>query len=212
VTRLLQAIAGARHGGAEAFFTRLAVALGTSGVTQRLAIRQDADRANRLQNHGLDVVELPFGGWFDLRTRPALRKLLAEWQPDLVLTWMNRATSLMPSGHCPIVARLGGYYDLKYYRRADHLIGNTEDIVRYIVKCGWPRERAHYLPNFVDGRRRPPVDRWHWAGCIATRVSTSCWRRWRTCRICIWCWPATARNVPLWSGRSRGSGSSRGCI
>ena len=34
------------------------------------------------------------------------------------------------------VGRLGGYYDLKYYRSCDHLIGNTPDIVRYLVEEG----------------------------------------------------------------------------
>jgi glycosyltransferase involved in cell wall biosynthesis len=47
------------------------------------------------------------------------------------------------------VARLGGYYDLKYYRRCDHLIGNTRAIVDYAIAKGWPRERITYLPNFV---------------------------------------------------------------
>jgi hypothetical protein len=52
------------------------------------------------------------------------------------------------------VARLGGYYDLRYYRRCDHLIANTRDIVDYIVRSGWAAERVHYLPNFAA---RPPT-------------------------------------------------------
>lgn len=39
--RLLQAIAGARHGGAETFFVRLATALNRAGETQRVLIRRD---------------------------------------------------------------------------------------------------------------------------------------------------------------------------
>src|SRR5262249_27760205 len=57
------------------------------------------------------------------------------------------------------VARLGGYYNLKYYRDCDHLIGNTRDIVAYLVDHGWPSERAHYLPNLVAAERAPPVPR-----------------------------------------------------
>jgi glycosyltransferase involved in cell wall biosynthesis len=57
------------------------------------------------------------------------------------------------------VARLGGYYDLKYYRRCDHLIGNTTDIVAYLARQGWPKERAHYLPNFVSAAKALPVPR-----------------------------------------------------
>ncbi len=62
---------------------------------------------------------------------------------------MSRATRLCPCGDFVHVARLGGYYDLKYYRRCDHLIGNTRAIVDYATSKGWPRERIVYLPNFV---------------------------------------------------------------
>jgi glycosyltransferase involved in cell wall biosynthesis len=159
MTRLLQAMAGARHGGAEAFFTRLALGLAQTGLEQRLAIRDHAERAAQLRQAGISVTELPFRSWLDLQTGLTLRRLVREWQPRVVLTWMNRATIAMPSGPFVRVARLGGYYDLKYYRHCHHLIGNTHDIVAYLVKQGWPAERAHYLPNFVEDRRVPAVAR-----------------------------------------------------
>lgn len=152
-------MAGARHGGAEAFFTRLAIALERSGQEQRVAIRRDPARAARLRAAGVAVTELPFGGWLDFRTRPALGRLMRDWRPQVVLSWMNRATRLVPPGPAVRLARLGGYYDLKYYRGVDHLIGNTADIVAYLIRQGWPAERAHYLPNFVDAEPMPPVDR-----------------------------------------------------
>jgi glycosyltransferase involved in cell wall biosynthesis len=159
MTRLLQAIAGARYGGAEAFFTRLALGLARTGLEQHLAIRDHAGRAAPLRAGGIAVTELPFRGWFDLHTGAALRRLVRDWQPQVVLTWMNRATIAMPHGRFVRVGRLGGYYDLKYYRDCNHLIGNTRDIVAYLVNQGWPAERAHYLPNFVEERRVPAVAR-----------------------------------------------------
>jgi glycosyltransferase involved in cell wall biosynthesis len=159
MTRLLQAMAGARHGGAEAFFTRLAIALQADGQQQKVAIRRDPARAAALRAGGVDVTDLGFGGRFDVLTRPRLASLAASWQPDLVLTWMNRATAMFPRGNYVHAARLGGYYDLKYYRRCDHLIGNTRDIVAYLVRNGWPENRAHYLPNFVDDQAVAPIPR-----------------------------------------------------
>jgi glycosyltransferase involved in cell wall biosynthesis len=159
MTRIFQAMAGAPHGGAEAFFTRLALALQQAGQPQKLAIRTDEIRAGALRDGGIDVRELRFGGFFDWRTRPALKRLVREWQPKLVLTWMSRATKLMPRGPYVHAARLGGYYDLKYYRRCDHLIGNTQDIVRHLTAEGWPQARVHYLPNFVDDTPAAPVSR-----------------------------------------------------
>jgi len=159
VTRLLQAMAGARHGGAEAFFTRLAIGLARAGQDQKLIIRRDADRATILRQAGLDVTELRFGARFDFLTRGGFARVIGSYRPHVVLTWMSRATMLCPRGDFVHVARLGGYYDLKYYRRCDHLIGNTQDIVDYLVREGWPRDRAHYLPNFVKIDPAAPLDR-----------------------------------------------------
>ena len=147
--RVLQAIAGAAHGGAETFFTRLAAALQRAGELQRVLIRRNSSRAQCLRAAGVGVGELPFGGIFDLATRLAFGREIAAWRPDIVLTWMSRATRLCPRGDFVHAARLGGYYDLKYYRRCDYLIGNTRAIVDYAMAKGWPRERITYLPNFV---------------------------------------------------------------
>ncbi|MGE0717936.1 MAG: glycosyltransferase [Alphaproteobacteria bacterium] len=157
--RLLQAMGGARHGGAEAFFVRLAGALHRAGLPQRVVIRRNGERAAALRAQGVEPVELPFGGWLDLRTGAALRRLAAAWKPQVILGWMNRASSVLPRGPFVRVGRLGGYYDLKYYGRCQHLIGNTRDIVDYVVRAGWPAERAHYLPNFVDAAPAAPADR-----------------------------------------------------
>jgi glycosyltransferase involved in cell wall biosynthesis len=152
--RLLQAMAGARHGGAEIFFVRLAAALQRAGEQQRVLIRRDRDRSQRLRDAGVAVAELGFGGALDVASRLAFRREIADWRPHIVLSWMNRATRLCPRGDFVHVGRLGGYYDLKYYRRCDHLIGNTRAIVAYAVAAGWPEDRIDYLPNFVPDLRQ----------------------------------------------------------
>ncbi len=157
--RVLQAMAGGEYGGAEAFFTRLALALARAGVEQRLVIRRHPRRAAILGAGGVEPLELPFGGPLDVRTRFAFRREVKHFRPAIVVTWMNRATRLCPRGDFVHVGRLGGYYDLKYYRGCDHLIANTEDIVEYLAKSGWPEDRAHYLPNFASQERAPPVSR-----------------------------------------------------
>lgn len=159
MTRVLQAMAGARHGGAEAFFERLAVALHRAGQEQKIVIRRDAERAARLAHAGLAPIELAFGGAFDFSTRPGLARIIAGFQPQIVLTWMNRATHLCPRGDFVHVARLGGYYDLRYYRHCDHLIGNTRALASWLVGQGWPAARVHYLPNFADATKAAPLPR-----------------------------------------------------
>jgi glycosyltransferase involved in cell wall biosynthesis len=161
--RVLQAMAGAEHGGAEAFFVRLALALHRAGLEQRVVIRANPARAARLAAGGIEALQAPFGGRLDFVTPWRLKRAIREFAPDVALTWMNRASVLMPEPPAgkPFVhvGRLGGYYDLKYYRRCRHLIGNTEDIVDYIVREGWPPERVHYLPNFVAETKAAPARR-----------------------------------------------------
>ncbi|MCR6631540.1 MAG: glycosyltransferase [Magnetospirillum sp.] len=157
--RLLQAMAGADRGGAEAFFERLALALQRAGVEQRVLIRANPRRAQLLRDGGVAVTELPFGGLLDFRTHCGFRQAVRDFRPTVVLTWMNRASRFCPRGDFVRVGRLGGYYDLKYYRGADHLIGNTQDIVDWIVGQGWDAEKVHYVPNFVAETRAPAANR-----------------------------------------------------
>ncbi len=157
--RVLQAMAGAEYGGAEAFFVRLAIALEQAGLDQRIVIRRNPARAATLRAGGVEPVELAFGGRLDWRTPRAFKREIDAFEPDVVLTWMNRATVMCPEGRFRHVGRLGGYYDLKYYRKCDHLIGNTADIVEYLVGQDWPEARATYLPNFVSGQAAEPLPR-----------------------------------------------------
>ena len=161
--RVLQAMAGGAAGGAEAFFVRLVRAFHRAGIDQSIAIRRNPRRADSLAAAGLHPVQLPFGGRLDVRTAGMLGRQIGAFRPDIVLSWMSRAAQVtgraLRGRRIVHLARLGGYYNLKYYRRCDHLIGNTPDIVRYLTEQGWPADRAHYLPNFVDGNRAAPVDR-----------------------------------------------------
>jgi glycosyltransferase involved in cell wall biosynthesis len=162
--KILQAIAGAPHGGAERFFERLVPALSRAGIEQRVLIRADDRRYALLKSEGLDVHQLPFGGRFDLRTGFGFRRHIRDFRPDIVFTWMSRASQKAPNS--PVgearfvrVARLGGYYGLKYYRGCDQLIGDTQSIVDYLTAEGWPEGHAVYLPNFVSEARGAPIPR-----------------------------------------------------
>lgn len=149
--RLAQVMAGARIGGAEGFYERLTLALHEAGDEVLPVIRHDPARAARLAVHGLAPLQLRFGNWWlDWLTRPRMNMKLRAFQPQVVVSWMNRGTRFTPRGPWTLVGRLGGYYDLKYYRHCDHLVGNTRDLARWIGEQGWPADRVHYLPNFVD--------------------------------------------------------------
>jgi glycosyltransferase involved in cell wall biosynthesis len=157
VTRVAQVMAGATMGGAELFFERLCLGLAAAGEQVLPVIRRNQVRADRLRAGGLAPLEYAFGGRLDLLTRPRLRAALRGFAPQVVVSWMNRASHLTPRGDWTLVGRLGGYYDLRYYRGCDHLVGNTNGIVAWLRDNGWPAARTHYVPNFVDDFSATPA-------------------------------------------------------
>jgi len=156
-------MAGAQYGGAEEFFVRLALAFERANVDQRVIIRGYPFRQSQLVSGGVRTNTLSFRRWFDVRTSVGLRRIIRDWRPDIVLTWMSRASHACPKfllgREFVHVGRLGGYYKLKYFRGCDHLIGNTPGMVEYVRRLGWPEKSSHYLPNFVSETRAPPLDR-----------------------------------------------------
>jgi len=147
---ITQIMAGAAHGGAETFFTTLATAFQTDGIDQSLVIRDHPDRVATLRAAGCRVDTLPFGGLLDIATPLLLHRYLRAHHTMVALAWMNRAASKVPAGPWARVGRLGGYYDLKYYKGFDHLIAIIPGIYRHIRDGGWPESRVHLIPNFCE--------------------------------------------------------------
>ncbi len=157
--RVLQIMSGAKVGGAETFFVDMVSALHRSGLEQRVVIRRNPARAATLREAGIEPIQLPFGRWVDFSTRAQLKRIIAEFKPDIVQTWMSRASSICPSGAFVHIGWLGGYYDLKNFRHCQELVGVTQDIVAHTVQHGWPKEHAHYLQTLSVHTPMPPVRR-----------------------------------------------------
>lgn len=161
--RILHLLAGQPQGGAEAFALRLILALAARGVPQALITRPDTPRLDELRAAGVVVRTARFATpLFDFPTHGIIKKTFKTFAPNIVLSYMNRANAFSKSlknRRAKLVGRLGGYYDLKYYNAADYLIGNTEDLVKYFTREGWPAERSIYLPNFAEEKNSPPASR-----------------------------------------------------
>ncbi|MBT5049782.1 MAG: glycosyltransferase [Rhodospirillaceae bacterium] len=161
--RVLQTMAGAEAGGAETFFMRLALGLKEHGIEQSFVIRPDPRRERALQASGMAVHTAPFGGLFDLSTRRTLRREIDAFRPEIVISWMNRATAFCPrpTDKSPFV-HIGtprGYYDPKYYRHCDHLVVTTSDLKAFYGRSGWTDERVSVIPNFVPEASGDPLSR-----------------------------------------------------
>jgi len=161
--RVLQVMAGAQFGGAETYFVDMVAALHRAGLDQKVVIRPNPPRAQALRRAGIEPVEIRFGGIIDCLSGPRLRRVINDYKPDIVQSWMNRATRFVsqPSElpNFVHVGWFGGYYNVNDYRACDHLVGVTADIRDHQVREGWPQERAHYIPTFAHTDTPPPVPR-----------------------------------------------------
>ena len=167
----LQIIGSKALGGAERWFVRFARALAATGAPAELAIRDRSDLAD-LDLGPLPVHRLPLRTVWDPWSRRAISRLIAQVKPDIVQTYMGRATRLTrlvpppaglggaggnagpARGSGPVhVARLGGYYALHPYRHAHAWIGNTRGLCDWLIQNGLPAGRVHHIYNFVDPAR-----------------------------------------------------------
>ncbi len=148
-------------GGADRFFARLVEALHHAGHPSLAVIRPDSPLRQVLAAE-IEQVHLPMASKWDLLSRWRLTRLIGQRQPDVVQSYMGRATRLtrLPAGsHALHVARLGGYYKIDgYYRHAHAWVGNTQDICDYMVREGLPPERVFYIGNFVPQPRPVNAD------------------------------------------------------
>ncbi|CAK7192420.1 D-inositol-3-phosphate glycosyltransferase [Commensalibacter sp. Nvir] len=142
-------MSGAQHGGAELFYERLCIAQYQQGLNILPIIRKNPARKQRLEHMGLEPYEAHFRSQFDFLTRYKIKKKLENFSPDVAVAWMNRAACLLPKGNWVNIGRLGGFYNLKYYKNCDYLVGNTHGIVKWIIQQGWPKNYVHYVPNFA---------------------------------------------------------------
>jgi glycosyltransferase involved in cell wall biosynthesis len=157
--RVLTALAGAPVGGAEAFYVALTRALARAKFDVRAVLRPNAEREAALAAAGISCTTAPFGGFIDFSTGPAVKRILRDFQPRIVLAFAGRASSMIPRGAYKVIGRLGGYYNLKNFRRCDYLVCNAPDLVRYVTEGGWPDDRVFHIPNFPDLRGSAPVAR-----------------------------------------------------
>ncbi len=148
----LHVIGGKGSGGAERFAARLINALAQRGEPVAAITVADGAIAGMI-DPGIRQYHAPMAGVWDLWSRWKIGRAIRDFRPDIVQTYMGRATRIvhLPRGRLPVhLARLGGFYNLKGYRHAHAWIGNTRGIRDYLVENGLPASRAFHLGNFAD--------------------------------------------------------------
>lgn len=154
-------LAGAPVGGAETFFVTLSVALAQNGHPVCSVLKPNRLRQTALEEEGIGYATAPFAAPFDWKTPRVLRRTAEKFRPEIVLAFAGRAAKAVPQGSYKIIGRLGGYYSLANFRRCDHLVCNSPDVLRHVVAQGWPESRASLIPNFASVPAAPPAKRFH---------------------------------------------------
>lgn len=165
--KILQVMAGAAQGGAETAFVDMCIALHEAGEDIEVVTRKNASRQERLQTAGLKVHILPFGGMVDIYTTLRMRKIIREFKPHIIQTWMSRAAQRTPrwaaSEGIPrylVVSRLGGYYKATHFGQTDYYSTITPDIRRHLIEAGIPESKIRHINNFAELEAvGHPVDR-----------------------------------------------------
>lgn len=155
--RSFQIIGSKQSGGAERFYVRLTEALHEAGH-EVTAIAPPASSVAMEMNAQVPQRPIRMRGVWDPLARWQINRAIRCEAPQIVQTWMGRATRLvsLAQGRQPIhVARLGGYYDLKGYRHAHAWIGNTKGICNYLIREGLPADRVFHIGNFIEPLARP---------------------------------------------------------
>ena len=150
-----------KDGGAERFFVNLANALNERGIEQKFIIRPGRAWRDEISDCG-EIIEKHYRrvslSQFWLQRR--VNQLLRDFKPDALLSWMPRASRLIPPYPQAIkIARLGDFpKKIDHFKNCDVIIGNVPGIGERCRNLGWDK-RVEILSNFPRELSPEPVSR-----------------------------------------------------
>ena len=152
--RTIQMLGAKDAGGAELMFTQLVAAFARRPDQFEVLpiVRAGSWAADRLQEKGIDHRTAPFSGAFDWRTGRRCAEIAEAFGPDVVMSWMSRPSRFVPQPrrgrHWATVARVGGFYPMKYYSgRVEYLVTITHELRDRCIAQGWPPEKVTVISN-----------------------------------------------------------------
>jgi L-malate glycosyltransferase len=156
----LHVIGGVGMGGVERFSVRLINALHRRGAPVAAFTARNGAVANAL-DPGVRQYHAPMLSNWDIYSRWRIRQAIRAFSPDIVQTYMGRATRLVriaPGGRPIHIARPGGYYGGRQTLHAHACVVTTEDVRSYFIKAGMPGSGVFVIGNFADPVAPVPPD------------------------------------------------------
>jgi len=155
--KTLHIIGSKALGGAERSFSRIVGALNRAGVRAEAVVRAGST-VPQILPADLTTHLLPLRTVWDPLSRFEVSRLIGRVQPDIVQTYMGRATRLthLPRGRRPIhVARLCGNYQPQHFTHAHAWVACTKWVADYLLAGGVPAAKLSIIPNFLP--QLPPA-------------------------------------------------------
>ena len=145
------------------FFGLLVASLNNTKI-RHLLVTNQCQNPGLYSHHDIDILVMPYGRLFDLWTAYALKRAIKRFEPNIVFSWTQQATSRyariknkgMTAIHCAWVST---DENVAPYRGCDYIVSGSEPILQNFSHAGWPPEKLRYLPIFVDDIAAEPVSR-----------------------------------------------------
>lgn len=150
-----------KEGGAERFFVNLATEFAEAGQEQRFIIRPGRTWQGAVTALGPAIFHnFRRVSVSSLLLRYRVGRMIAAWQPDVIMAWMPRAARLIPDYDGAVkLTRLGDFpKHLAHFATCDVLVGNVPGIGRHCVDLGWTKP-VRTISNFPREVQAVPVDR-----------------------------------------------------
>ena len=149
--KVLSILGGSKQGGAEKFFERLSVAMEKKkNINLQIIIRKNEKRFSFLNKKIKLIHQINNFYFFNPFCHKKISDIINNFKPNIVLSWMNRASKVLPKSNGWInIGRIGGYYKIKNYVNCDYIITNTNDLKDFVIESGWDSKKVKFIPNFV---------------------------------------------------------------
>jgi len=160
--RILHVMAGAAEGGAENIMLESVLALQERPEIEQAVVTRanNSFRLKAFNEAGIQTATAAFKNAWPFPTRRAIKKMIAEFKPDVIEYWMGRAGQFAPASHRDIsIGWYGGYYKLERFKNCKWHIGLSIDLCRHIREQGVADEHVGLVHTMADFEGAAPTDR-----------------------------------------------------
>jgi len=140
-------LSGAPYGGVERQVERMVSALQPHKMVQRVMLRHNHARAERLAAIGAVAVAMSFPSRFAFLDRRKINSEIRRFNPDLVISWTADVAPFVEKGAFVHLGRIGSDFNGSLLANCDHLFTPSTSRADKAKNAQIPSQRVHVLPH-----------------------------------------------------------------